>query len=133
MHYTCIAYITNDSVMRMENKNHLQVYLKECKYRIKKIQISRFINTELKSESEPGSESESDTELMAKLESACDSDKRLYFRQCFNNTFLLTFNKSKKSNSHFSGFEQVKKIAILLTFNKLKLKTTKLPWKKLDA
>ena len=74
MHYTCIAYITNDSVVWMENKNHLQVYLKECKYRIKKIQMSRFINTELKSESEPGSESESDTELMAKLESASDSE-----------------------------------------------------------
>ena len=34
--------------------------------------MSRFINTELKSESE--SESESDTELMAKLESASDSE-----------------------------------------------------------
>ena len=31
--------------------------------------MSRFINTELKSESESESESESDTELMAKLES----------------------------------------------------------------
>ena len=71
MHYTCIAYIL---LCWMENKNHLQVYLKECKYRIKKIQMSRFINTELKSESEPGSESESDTDLMAKLESASDSE-----------------------------------------------------------
>ena len=62
MHYTCIACITIDSVMRMEKKNHPQVYLEECK----------FINTELKSESE--SESESDTELMAKLESASDSE-----------------------------------------------------------
>ena len=73
-HYTCIACITIDSVMRMEKKNYPQVYLEECKYRIKKIQMSRFINTELKSESEPGSESESDTELMAKLESASDSE-----------------------------------------------------------
>ena len=52
MHYTCIACITIDSVMRMEKKNYTQVYLEECKYRIKKIQITRFINAELKSESE---------------------------------------------------------------------------------
>ena len=65
--------ITIDSVMRMENKNFPQVYLEECKYRIKKMQMSRFINTELKSESESELESESDTELMAKLEYASDS------------------------------------------------------------
>ena len=58
--------------MRMEKKRYLQVYLEECKYRIKKIQMSRFINTE--SESESGSESESDTELTARLESAPDSE-----------------------------------------------------------
>ena len=33
-------------------KNHPQVYLEECKFRAKKIQTSRFINTELKSDSE---------------------------------------------------------------------------------
>ena len=80
MHYTCIACITIDSVMRMDKKNHPQVYLEECKYRIKKIQMSRFINAELKSdsesESEPDSEAESksDTELMAKLKSDSDSE-----------------------------------------------------------
>ena len=52
MHYTCIACITIDSVMRIDKKNHPQVYLEECKYRVKKIQMSRFINTELKSDSE---------------------------------------------------------------------------------
>ena len=56
MHYTCIACITIDSVMRMDKKNHPQVYLEECKYRIKKIQMSRFINTELKSDSDSDSE-----------------------------------------------------------------------------
>ena len=35
-HYTCIACITIDSVMRMEKKNYLQAYLEECKYRMKK-------------------------------------------------------------------------------------------------
>ena len=29
MHYTCIAYITIDSVMRIDKKNHPQVYLEE--------------------------------------------------------------------------------------------------------
>ena len=36
MHYTYIACITIDSLMRM------QVYLEECKYRVKKIQMSWF-------------------------------------------------------------------------------------------
>ena len=68
MHYTCIACITIDSVMRMEKKNYPQVYLEECKYKIKKIQMSRFINTEL------DLDSESDAELMAKLKSDSDND-----------------------------------------------------------
>ena len=66
MHYTCIACITIDSVMRMDKKNHPQVYLEECKYRIKKIQMSRFMNTELKSDSESESESKSDLETESK-------------------------------------------------------------------
>ena len=52
MHHSCIACITIDSVMRMDKKNHPQVYLEDCKYRIKKIQMSIFINTELKSDSD---------------------------------------------------------------------------------
>ena len=71
MHYTCIACITIDSVMRMDKKNYPQVYLEECKYRVKKIQMSIFINAELVIDSE--SESKSDTDLMAKLESGSDS------------------------------------------------------------
>ena len=53
MYYTCIAYITIDSVTRMNGKNHPQVYLEECKYKIKKIQTPRFINNELETDSEP--------------------------------------------------------------------------------
>ena len=68
MHYTCIACITINSVIKMEKKNYPQVYLEECKYKIRKIQISRFINTEL------DSDSESDAELMAKLKSDSDND-----------------------------------------------------------
>ena len=37
MHYTCIACITIDSVLKIDKKNHPQVYLEECKYRAKKI------------------------------------------------------------------------------------------------
>ena len=64
MHYTCIACITIDSVMRMEKKNYLQVYLEECKYRMKKTKMTKFIEAELESESE--SELESDIELELK-------------------------------------------------------------------
>ena len=34
MHYTCIASITIDSVMKADKKNYPQVYLEECKYRV---------------------------------------------------------------------------------------------------
>ena len=57
MRYTCIACITIDSVMRIDKKNHPQVYLEECKYRVKKIKMSRFINTELQSDSDSESDS----------------------------------------------------------------------------
>ena len=50
--YICIACITIDYVMRTDKQYFPQVYLEECKYKIKKIQISRFINTELKSDSD---------------------------------------------------------------------------------
>ena len=82
MHYTCIACITIDSVLRIDKKNHLQVYLEECKYKMKKIQMSRFINTERKSDSESADsdlgskkiEPKVDNELMTKLESGSDND-----------------------------------------------------------
>ena len=52
IHYTSFACITIDSVMRMDKKNHPQVYLEECKHKVKKIQMSRFINTEQRSDSD---------------------------------------------------------------------------------
>ena len=61
MHYACIACITIDSVMKMGKKYFPQVYLEECKYKIKKMQMPRFINTELKSDSDSEAESENDT------------------------------------------------------------------------
>ena len=52
LHYTCIPCIAIDSVMKMDKKIHPQVYLEECKYRAKKIQMSRFISAKLESDSE---------------------------------------------------------------------------------
>ena len=51
-YYTCIACITVDSVMKMNKINYPQVYLEECKYKVKKINTPRFINIELESDYE---------------------------------------------------------------------------------
>ena len=74
IHYSCIACITIDSVINFNKKNHPQVYLEECKYRIKKTQMPKFIKNELKSDSDLDSDLDSDSyldlddkELMAKL------------------------------------------------------------------
>ena len=40
-HYTCIACIFVDSVLRMSKKNYPQVYLEECKYKVKKNTYSK--------------------------------------------------------------------------------------------
>ena len=64
MHYTCIACITIDSVIKIDKKYFPQVYLEKCKYKIKKIQMPGFINTELKS----GLDSDSDSEVEAESE-----------------------------------------------------------------
>ena len=99
-HYTCIACITIDSVMRINKKNYPQVYLEECKYKAKKIQMSRFISTELESDSDSESDSKtesiSDTELMAMLKSSSDSDSEqvILLLIIFTHTFLSTLNKS---------------------------------------
>ena len=52
MYYTCIASIIIDSFIKMEKKNYPQVYLEQCKYKIRKIQMSKFSSTELDSDSE---------------------------------------------------------------------------------
>ena len=59
-YYTCIACITVDSVLRMNKKKYPQVYLEECKYKIKKIHLPRFTNTELQTDSESDSETDSE-------------------------------------------------------------------------
>ena len=54
-HNTCIACISIASVMRIE-KNYLQVYLEECKYKIKKKKMSEVIDFELELDSSSDSE-----------------------------------------------------------------------------
>ena len=39
MCYTCNACITINSVMRIDKKNHPEIYLEECKYRVKKSNV----------------------------------------------------------------------------------------------
>ena len=95
VYYTSIACITIDSVLRIDKKN----YLEECRYWAKKPQMSKFINTELKSDSEssdsPDFDSEKigpkiDKELIAKLkESGCNSELDILLI-IFADTFLLT-------------------------------------------
>ena len=67
-----IACITIDSVMRMEKEDYPQVYLEECKYKIRKIQMTRFITLILDLDS--GLDSESDDKLVTKLKSGSDND-----------------------------------------------------------
>ena len=105
MHYAWIACTTIDSVTRMEKKNYPQVYLEECKYRMKKTKIPKFMKAELESESE--FELESDTELEANLKSDSGFD-----------SFLLIWLLHRWL---ITNFERVKKIiVILLTLNKSK-------------
>ena len=70
VHYTCIACMTIDSVMKTEKKNYPQIYLEECKYKIKKIKMSKFIDTEFDSKSEL----ESDIELNSQSELELDTE-----------------------------------------------------------
>ena len=46
-HYICIAAICIDSVLKVEKKNYLQVYLEQCKYKLKKRKPADFIDAEV--------------------------------------------------------------------------------------
>ena len=75
MHYTCIACVTIDSVLTIDKKKSSTS--EECKYRVKKPQKPKFINTELKSDSQSlDSDSEKiETKVDDKLEkSGSDSE-----------------------------------------------------------
>ena len=70
IYYTCI---TIDSVLRINKKNHPQVYLEECKYKIQKTQMPIFIKTELKSDSDSDLE-KMEAKIDNKLEPDSDND-----------------------------------------------------------
>ena len=46
-HYIYIAAICIDSVLRIEKKNYPQVYLEQCKYKIKRRKPVDFIDAEV--------------------------------------------------------------------------------------
>ena len=75
MYYTCIACITIDSVLRINKKNHPQVYLEECKYKIQKTQMPKFIKNELKSDWKLNSDLEkTEAKIDNELEPSSDND-----------------------------------------------------------
>ena len=51
--------------MKMGKKNYAQIYLEECKYRMKKTKMTKFKEDEL--DSEPKSESDIELELKLRL------------------------------------------------------------------
>ena len=58
VHHACIACVSIDSVMKMDKENNPQVYLEECKYKIKRKNMSKFIYAELELDSNSNSDSE---------------------------------------------------------------------------
>ena len=46
-HYICIAAICIDSILKVDTKNYPQVYLEQCKYKIKRTKPVDFIDAEV--------------------------------------------------------------------------------------
>ena len=51
VHNTCIACISIASVLNIEKKNYSQVYLEECKLKVKKKKMPGSVDIELESDS----------------------------------------------------------------------------------
>ena len=47
IHYVCIAAICIDSVWRVDKKNYPQVYLEQCKYKMRKRKLLNFTDDEV--------------------------------------------------------------------------------------
>ena len=58
-HYICIPAIDIDSVLKIDKKACPQAYLEECKYKLKKIKIVSFIDSEIIDDSDSDSDNES--------------------------------------------------------------------------
>ena len=47
VHYVSIAAICTDSMLRTDKKNYPQVYLEQCKYKMKKTELISIIDDEV--------------------------------------------------------------------------------------
>ena len=47
IHYVCVSAICIDSVLKVDKKNYPQVYLEQCKYKIRKLELVSFIDDEV--------------------------------------------------------------------------------------
>ena len=47
IHFVCIPAINIDSILRINKKNYPQVYLEQCKYKVKKRELVSFIDDEV--------------------------------------------------------------------------------------
>ena len=50
--YVCIPYISIHSILKVDKENYPQVYLEECKYKVKKIEMKSFIDYEIELDSD---------------------------------------------------------------------------------
>ena len=50
--YVCIACTSIDSVLKIDKKNYPQVYLEQCKYKVRKREMNSFIEYEIDLDSE---------------------------------------------------------------------------------
>ena len=57
-HYICIAIIYIDSILKVDRKNYPQVYLEQCKYKIKRKKMVDFIDAEVDLSSNDSNDSE---------------------------------------------------------------------------
>ena len=47
IHYVCIPAISIDSILRVNKKNYPQVYLEQCKYKVKKRELVSIIDDDV--------------------------------------------------------------------------------------
>ena len=57
-YYICIAAIFIDSVLKVDKKNYPQVYLEQCKYKIKRRKTVDFIDVEVDLSSDDSNDSD---------------------------------------------------------------------------
>ena len=58
IHYVCISAICINSVLKADIKNYPQVYLEQCKYKIKKRELVSFTHDEVNLSSEDSDDSD---------------------------------------------------------------------------